>query len=197
MFHHHHHHHHHQPLPGPSPACLPFIEALSRPSPPRPLSIYDYISCEDLKLLEFFKCTPLTPIPSVAKCNTLPMLARHAANMQAALHHLRGVRARAGAAHERRHLPVHARGQAARAVRRGRHRQRKASGMRSSSSPLHRTPVLNMHHPCQSVTILQRLIWIIFCWMRRDQNVETSMMACYHILIWCVAVPHDGDTHMH
>lgn len=32
----------------------------------------------------------------------------------------------------------------------------------------------------------QRIMWLIFSWLRRDQNVETSMMACYHLLIWCV-----------
>jgi hypothetical protein len=36
-------------------ACLPFVEALSRPLPSPALSIYDYILVEGMKLLEFFK----------------------------------------------------------------------------------------------------------------------------------------------
>jgi hypothetical protein len=44
-------------------------------------------------------------------------------------------------------------------------------------------------HPPTLPPSLQRLIWLIFCWMRRDQNVETSMMACYHFLIWSVRAP--------
>ncbi len=48
----------------------------------------------------------------------------------------------------------------------------------------------NHHNPPQ------RLIWLIFCWMRRDQNVETSMMACYHLLIWSPS-PSPSPSHSH
>jgi hypothetical protein len=122
-------------------ACLPFVEALCRTPPAPPLSVYDYILAEDLKLLEFFKC--LHDVLQI--CKQKNIISEPSARAQE-LH------------------------------------MSDAIFLCMLEGKLHTlcavAGVSNEKH--------QRVMWLIFCWLRRDQNVETSMMACYHLLIWCV-----------